>query len=145
MPNRKIHLRTGAFLGGLLCVWALGGAQVAWAQVVGPVATFVGSVAQEKTVGVGIFYGWGELRFSTPPGNASPDAKAYSQLLTQGPHSGEGPALGFSYGKWGLVIGRDDSVNSVNHLLIDGAGQLVFVKSVQRINTSVTLLFNPIR
>ena len=102
-----------------------------------------------KAVGVGIFYGIGTINLSGPPDNATTEQKGYAAVLPS-QISGTGPAIGLSFGLWGLLFGADDNTHAINRSAdVNGTpgnpADDVFVHSVRRVNRSITALWQPYR
>ena len=106
-----------------------------------------GRILGQRAVGVGIFWGVGNLSLDAPPENASAEVKGYSEALPS-EVEGAGPAVGLSFGTFGVIFGRDD-----NTIDVDATADVkqtpgvttddVFVKSARRVNTSITLSWQP--
>jgi len=106
-------------------------------------------IAGKKAVGVGIFYGTGEITVSAPPDSATAEVKGYSAVLPR-TITGSGPALGLSFGRWGVVFGGDDNTININKPAdVSGTpgnlGDDPFVRSARRVNRSISILWQPYR
>jgi hypothetical protein len=109
----------------------------------------VTDLTTKKAVGVGIFYGIGTINLAGPPDNATTEQKGYSGALPS-QIAGTGPAIGLSFGQWGLVFGGDDNTVAINRFAdVKGTpgnpADDVFVHSVRRVNRSITALWQPYR
>jgi hypothetical protein len=126
------------------------GLAIAFVAVAGQArAQNVTDLTTRKAVGVGIFYGIGTINLSGPPDNATTEQKAYSAVLPS-QLTGTGPALGFSFGQWGLLFGGDDNTHVIDRSAdVKGTpgnpADDVFVHSVRRVNSSITALWQPYR
>jgi hypothetical protein len=106
-------------------------------------------VANKKAVGIGIYYGYGTMDLQAAPASASNEVKGYTDVL---PSSipGTGFAIGLSYGHWGFVVGQDDNTIGINKFADvnqtpGNAADDVYVMSVHRTNTSITVFWQPVR
>jgi hypothetical protein len=134
--NRAARGALLALVGGLLP--ALAAAQVD-----------LTSVAGKKAVGIGVFYAMGALTVDGAPANATPEIKGYTEILPT-VIDGAGPGIGLSFADWGVVFGVDDNTLDINRSAdVNGtpANPLddVFVYSARRVNTSVTMVWQPYR
>lgn len=127
-----------------LCV----GSATAWSQVGYP-AVVPTDLAKKKAVAFGFYYGVGALNIEAPPPSASNEVKGYTDIL---PSSvpGTGFSIGISYGLWGLIVGANDDTGELNkyadvNQTPSNSADNVFVKTARRINTSLTLVFQPVR
>jgi hypothetical protein len=119
----------------------------AWSQ--GYLAQSAGRFTEQKAVGFGFYYGVGVVNFEAPPSNASNEVKGYTDAL---PTSvlGTGLSVGISYGRWGLIVGANDDQGKINkyadvNQTPNNSADDVFVLSAHRINSSLTLVFQPVR
>ena len=135
-----------ALLAGLGAAIAI--ASPAWSQaLVSQVAT--GNLVPRKAVSFGFYYGIGVLNIEAPPSNASNEVKGYTDALPS-TIAGTGLSIAISYGKWGIVVGGNDNTGTLNksadiHQTPTDPTDDVFIKSVHRLNTSLTLVFQPVR
>ena len=104
---------------------------------------------QKGAVGFGIWYGVGTLTFDAPPETATAEVKGYTAVLPT-KASGAGPALGLSFGSWGLTIAFSATQIEVKKkadvLQTPGSpNDDVFVQTARMTSRRVMLLYQPAR
>ena len=104
---------------------------------------------QKDAVGFGIWYGVGTLTFDAPPETATAEVKGYTAVLPT-KASGAGPALGLSFGSFGLTVAFSDTQIEVKkkadvQQTPGSAGDDVFVQTARMTSRRLMLLFQPAR
>ncbi len=144
VPSGRIGLARRWMGAWALAALTLAGlARPAWSQI-DPT-----DLLTKKVVGVGIYYRSGSLGFSGTNGSVTNEVKGYADALPNS-MTVTGYVIGVSYGHWGLTVGQDDDAVTVNrnadvNQTPGNAADDVFVKTMRRENSSISLLFQPYR